>query len=273
MVDKLVVSIDPANSNLPQLDKDLGTIGPGGVNVWARVVATIPTTGTSAASTIADGADVAEGALADAVVNAGATGSVSAKLRRLTTDLDAQNTLIGAVAAAAVLDGDGSVNAHLRGLNHMATDEGLRVQLPGALKTLLASTTITSDATTAYTAVTGLELYSKASVVLTVSGKVMDASTVLNIFIQRSLDAGVTWDDIASFSQLTSAAIGDGVYVMDLILSGSSQIDRVQRDATLTANTIATVGSWGDRLRVKKISANFAGSDSVTIVLTAYMVP
>lgn len=41
------------------------------------------------AVTIADGADVAEGAVADAVVAAGATGTVSAKLRRLTTDLDA----------------------------------------------------------------------------------------------------------------------------------------------------------------------------------------
>jgi hypothetical protein len=37
--------------------------------------------------TVADGADVAEGAVADAVVAAGAAGSISAKLRRLTTDL------------------------------------------------------------------------------------------------------------------------------------------------------------------------------------------
>ncbi len=41
------------------------------------------------AVTIADGADVTLGALADAVVAAGAAGSISAKLRRLTTDLDA----------------------------------------------------------------------------------------------------------------------------------------------------------------------------------------
>jgi hypothetical protein len=38
---------------------------------------------------IADGDDVAQGALADVVVLAGAAGSTSAKLRRLTTDLDA----------------------------------------------------------------------------------------------------------------------------------------------------------------------------------------
>lgn len=40
------------------------------------------------------------GAVADAVVAAGATGSLSAKLRRLTTDLDALKTLIGEVQAS-----------------------------------------------------------------------------------------------------------------------------------------------------------------------------
>ena len=40
-------------------------------------------------STIADGADVTQGAIADAAVVAGAAGTLSAKLRRLTTDLGA----------------------------------------------------------------------------------------------------------------------------------------------------------------------------------------
>lgn len=48
-------------------------------------LASLPT----GAVTIADGADVTLGALADAVVAAGAAGSVSSKLRRLTTDIDA----------------------------------------------------------------------------------------------------------------------------------------------------------------------------------------
>lgn len=49
------------------------------------------TTGASGggAATIADGADVAEGATTDAVVAAGAAGTLSAKLRRLTTDIGA----------------------------------------------------------------------------------------------------------------------------------------------------------------------------------------
>ena len=50
-------------------------------------------------TTIADGADVTQGAIADAVVAAGAVGTLSAKLRRLTTDLAA---VLAAVVAGGV---------------------------------------------------------------------------------------------------------------------------------------------------------------------------
>lgn len=43
------------------------------------------------------------GALDDAIVDAGATGSVAAKLRRLTTDLDALNTLVDTLGTEATL--------------------------------------------------------------------------------------------------------------------------------------------------------------------------
>lgn len=50
--------------------------------------------GGGGAVTVADAADVAQGAVADAAVAAGAVGTISAKLRRLTTDL---NTALGYV--------------------------------------------------------------------------------------------------------------------------------------------------------------------------------
>ena len=50
-------------------------------------------------ATIADGADVTEGAVAHAVVAAGAAGTVSAKLRRLTTDLSALSAKIPALGS------------------------------------------------------------------------------------------------------------------------------------------------------------------------------
>lgn len=56
--------------------------------------------GGGGAVTIADGADVNQGAVADAVVAAGATGTVSAKLRRLTADTDAIKTILGTSGVA-----------------------------------------------------------------------------------------------------------------------------------------------------------------------------
>lgn len=51
--------------------------------------------GGGGAVTIADGADVAQGAVADAAATAGGTGTLSAKLRLATTQLDTINTTLG----------------------------------------------------------------------------------------------------------------------------------------------------------------------------------
>lgn len=71
------------------------------------------------AATIADGADVTQGALADAAVAAGAAGSESAKLRRLTTDLDAVLTKAEAIRAllAAPIALDAGTLAALETIN------------------------------------------------------------------------------------------------------------------------------------------------------------
>jgi hypothetical protein len=100
--------------------------------------------GGGGAATVADGANVVEGALADAAVAAGAAGTFSAKFRRLTTDLgallgllpaslgtkaaaaslavtlasdDPGNAVLGATSGAAVVtDANGTVQQYLRGL-------------------------------------------------------------------------------------------------------------------------------------------------------------
>lgn len=56
--------------------------------------------GGGGASTIADGADVTQGALADAAATAGGAGSLSAKLRLMTTQLSTLNTTLGSPAQA-----------------------------------------------------------------------------------------------------------------------------------------------------------------------------
>ena len=145
------------------------------------------------------------------------------------------------------------------------------VGLPGTLVTLLAATTVTTDATTSTTAVTGLDTYTLATVLLTVAGKTMDASTTMDVYVQYSPNGGTTWDDIAHFAQITNAAIGNGTYVLFLnALGGSSAIDRATTNGTLAANTVRNV-SWCDRLRIQLKSVNFAGADTITLTVSAFM--
>lgn len=61
----------------------------GQTTMAASIPVTLASNQTGLAVTIADGADVAEGAVADAAATAGGTGTVSAKLRRISTQLPA----------------------------------------------------------------------------------------------------------------------------------------------------------------------------------------
>lgn len=54
------------------------------------------------AVTIADGADVTQGAIGDASVSAGATGTISAKLRRISADIDSIKTALATGATGVV---------------------------------------------------------------------------------------------------------------------------------------------------------------------------
>jgi hypothetical protein len=60
------------------------------------------------AMTVADGADVTQGAIADAAATAGSTGTISAKLRLMTSQIDAFNTALGLMADAACATDNGS---------------------------------------------------------------------------------------------------------------------------------------------------------------------
>lgn len=85
----------------------------------------IPVTGTlfGGAVTIADGADVAEGAIADAIVAAGAAGTVSAKLRRTTQGIDDLKTNISLAASANVI-GHVINDASSAVIGHVINDAG-----------------------------------------------------------------------------------------------------------------------------------------------------
>jgi hypothetical protein len=138
---------------------------------------------------------------------------------------------------------------------------------------LLPATTITADGTTAGSAHLGLDKYNKALILLTISAKTMDASTTLDIYVQYSPDFGTTYDDIAHFAQVTNAAIGNGTYIMVLNSGTAGIADRATDDAaTLAANNVRNQ-PWGDRMRIKYTSANFAGTDTITVTASAWFYP
>lgn len=72
--------------------------------------------GGGGAVTIADGADVTQGTIADAASTAGGAGTISAKLRLMTTQLGTINTTLG-----SPLQAGGTVTANLGTLNGAAT--------------------------------------------------------------------------------------------------------------------------------------------------------
>ncbi len=147
---------------------------------------------------------------------------------------------------------------------------GIKSSFPGETKALLAATTITTDGTVDNAPVLIIEQHKVATVILTVSGKVADVGTTLDIYLQYSPDGGTSWDDLAHFTQMTDAVLGNGKYIVFLTREVASGIaDRALTDGALAANSVRNI-SWCDRIRVKTVAANFAGADTVTIQVDGF---
>jgi hypothetical protein len=159
MADKIVgVEALPSGTGIPVRFVDQGD------GTFALKIATTGGGGGGGAATVADGADVAEGAIADAAVTAGAAGTISAKLRSISRDQATQITAeqatangIGTTADAAVTAGAvGTVLAKLRSISRdlianivLAAGENIIGKTAGIVAT--PSTTVTRPAnTTAY---------------------------------------------------------------------------------------------------------------------------
>lgn len=142
----------------------------------------------------------------------------------------------------------------------------------GAYHALYSATIIANTAISATPVFIGGG-WTRATFVLIVSGKTMDAETTLNLYVQYSPNQGVSWDDLVAFAQITNAAIGNGTYVAQVVASSTTgAVDRAVTDKTLTANNIRQI-PFGDRLRVVGTPANFAGTDTITISITVYLQP
>jgi hypothetical protein len=92
---------------LVELDEKFGDLGQAAMAASAPVV--IASNQSAVPSSVADGSNTVEGAVADAIVAAGATGSLSAKLRRVTQGLEDLKTLI-VLAAGTNLIGKAGID-------------------------------------------------------------------------------------------------------------------------------------------------------------------
>lgn len=156
--------------------------------------------GGGGAVTVADGADVTQGAVADAAVTAGSTGSVSGKLRTISADLSViKGNQTNATQKTQVVDGSGNIIA--------STGNALNVNIASGSPTSAISTNNSSTATllsgAAFTG-TGEDVTAYSEMRVSVFANV--ASGTDGLSLQQSSD-NTNWDVVDTY---TVAAAGAG---------------------------------------------------------------
>lgn len=122
---------------------------------------------------------------------------------------------------------------------------------------LLASSTVTQSVSGAK--IPGIEKYTSALFQLEV-GTVSGTSPTLNVYIQTLLPDNTTWQDIVSFTQVTSSTSHQIAHFP----TGASSIAAVQTEA-LSAGSIKAIG-LGCFLRVRCVVTGSSPSFGSTVV-------
>jgi len=166
--------------------------------------------GGSTAVTIADGADVGEGATTAAAATAGSTGSVNAKLRLMTTQLATINTTLGSpFQAGGALAANQSVN--VAQMNGVTTTMGNGVAGTGVQRVAIASDNTAFSVNAATQGAVNITLTD-------CSGTITSGGTAQNAFTAAATRHGFTIANIDTSEVLwisfttTAAASGTGSY-------------------------------------------------------------
>lgn len=124
----------------------------------------------------------------------------------------------------------------------MAGAETVTLGSPSSFgNTIFSTTTLTASASGAK--LPGMEKYTSALFVAT-SGAVTGTTPTLNVYIQTLLPNGSTWQDIISFTQITTATSRIAHFV-----TGAASEAAVQTEA-LTAGSLKAIG-LGNFIRVR----------------------
>ena len=171
---RLTTDLNSIMTAVAELDT-LGKTGGDGIKQdIVKILGTAPSTAGKLDVKVADGDNVVEGALADAAVAAGAAGSLSAKLRRLSTDLDVVATKVTAIEAIGAVGGAG-VNQDLVKI------AGTAPSTPGKIDAKVADGDDVALGATADAAVV-------AGAVGTISAKMRRLSTDIDAMLTKIID-------------------------------------------------------------------------------------
>ncbi len=140
--------------------------------------------------------------------------------------------------------------------------------MPGIGKSVSLLDSAAQTATGQGTAVTGLRGHSGMSVHLDVTAAATEVDDTLDVYVQRLLPDGSTWDDLVHFTQV----LGNGStvdFVADVIMDSSANDERATTQETLGVGT-ARAAIISDQLRVTWVIVDpGAGVASFTFSVTA----
>ncbi len=170
-----------------------GNLAFGAMDTTGAICTNVTGGGGGGAATIANGADVAEGSTTDAASTAGGTGTVSAKLRLMTTQLGTINTTLGSpFQAGGALAANQSVNTAQ--INGVTTLTGTGAAGTGSQRVTLSNTdpcmspdiakssaaiNITSATTTSLVAVSGSTVVYVCGISFSIAPSATTADSIL----------------------------------------------------------------------------------------------
>lgn len=226
--------------------------------------------GAYAAGSIASGAMVDLGVIADAAASAGGTGTVSAKLRLITTQLGTINTTLGSPFQAG-----GTITANLGTLNGAATaanqtNASQKSQIVDGSGNVIASTgnALNVNVNNSTTAVaTNASIAPTASLVASPSWAYNSVFDGTNWVQMPGTSAGVTVRNPTA-ANLNATVVGTGTFVTQSALTAtevhvgevSSNQIRVDVAQTVTASSAYTSGNAIGGLMTIANSARVSGS-------------
>lgn len=228
---------------------------------------------------VIDGANATQGAIADAIVAAGATGSISAKLRRISQGLEDLKTLIvlgaGTAVIGHVIADSGSTTAvtgnvtavQATGSNlHTVVDSGT-ISLPTGASTAAKQPALGTAGSASADVISIQGIASMTKLLVTPDSVALPANQSVNVAQVNGVTTLMGNGNTGTGSQRVTIAADNTAFSVNAVESGTWTVQPGNTPNTspwLTQNTPATSGGL--------TTAMFSGSDGSTILVATAQV-